>query len=353
MQLLNKVVEDVIQPLALPVVERNLMPDFVIRFAIQRICAERLHTEGQYNLHEHAERVQAFVQELKTLPIAINTPDANEQHYEVPSAFYQVVLGPRLKYSCGLWPSPSTTFEQSEVLMLDLYCERAGIEDGMRVMDLGCGWGSVALHVASKYRKCSVTAVSNSSTQRDFIEAAAAQRGLRNVRVITADVNDFAAEPSSFDRIISIEMFEHMKNYEKLTSNIAGWLKPGGRLFVHIFSHRRYAYHYDKGWMAQTFFTGGTMPSDSLLLYFQRELSVVGHWRGNGSHYSKTCEAWLQRLDRNIDKLRPLLKETYGSSADTKWYVNWRLFFLACSEMFRYDGGEQWIVSHYLFEKKA
>uniref|UniRef100_A0A7S2BPY3 Methyltransferase domain-containing protein n=1 Tax=Octactis speculum TaxID=3111310 RepID=A0A7S2BPY3_9STRA len=298
-----------------------------------------------------------FIEQLKTMPIAINQPDANKQHYEVPTELYQACLGPWLKYSSGLWPHADTTFEQSEVEMLELYCQRAeltALDEGFKLFDLGCGWGSVTLYMATKYPKCTVVSLSNSSTQRKYILDTAKARGLTNVTVYTGDINEWIMPEEhvgTFDRCISIEMFEHMKNYDKLLGKVSDWLKPQGKLFVHIFTHTVCPYHFEKGWMAENFFTGGTMPSDSLLLNFQNNLTIDAHWRVSGEHYQKTSEAWLKRLDAHKTALLPVLAKTYGQGEELKWFMNWRLFYLACAELFGFRGGNEWVVSHYRFVK--
>jgi len=300
-----------------------------------------------------------IVHELNTMPIAINTSEANEQHYEVPAAFYDLSLGPRKKYSSGLWLTKDTTFEESEVAMLELYCERAELEDGMKVVDLGCGWGSLTLFLAEKYPNSKITGISNSNSQREYIMNTAKERGLNvdNIKIVTCNVSDDKGAldvVKDNDRVMSIEMFEHMKNYSILLSKVQGFLKPNGKLFVHIFTHKDYAYHFADGWLADNFFTGGTMPSDDLLLYFGKHFHCLKHYRVNGQNYEKTSNGWLDYMDKNWNngKLKSVLTEAYGEGKEYEWYTNWRLFFLSCAELWGYDYGEEWIVSHYLFEKR-
>jgi cyclopropane-fatty-acyl-phospholipid synthase len=333
--------------------DKRLLPDFLIRVGIRRLLAARLRQE---QLAGKEESIDSFVEELKTLPVAVQTEMANEQHYELPTEYFLKVLGPNLKYSCGWWDHPGTTLEESEAAMLRMTCERAQLADGQEILELGCGWGSLTLWMAKHFPGAHITAVSNSRTQRAFIHQQAAERGLDNVEVITADMNTFSPG-QSFDRVVSVEMFEHMKNYEKLLRRISTWLNDDGKLFVHIFTHRQFAYHFDdtgdpNDWMANYFFTGGTMPSDDLLLRFQDDLRVTGHWRVNGVHYSRTLEAWLEEQDRVEKELLPVFEETYGTPQQARlWIQRWRIFYIACSELFRYRGGREWMVSHYLFQK--
>lgn len=351
---IGQLVRHVVQPLLLPAVEKNLIPDVLVRYAVTRELFMELEKIRKLSGEERMRQKMAFINELKTLPIAILQHKANDQHYELPQAFFQLVLGPCLKYSSGLWPSPSTTFEESETLMLDLYCERAGLVDGMKIIDLGCGWGSVTLYVAAKYPNSTVVSISNSNSQREFIMSSATSRGLSNVHVYTGDIASFHLPPehtSSADRVISIEMFEHMKNYDLLMAKVASWLKPSGKLFIHIFTHKDFPSHFKEGWMTDNFFSGGTLPSHDLLLYFQRDLQLEQHWFVNGTHYQKTQEAWLRRMDSQKSVIMPILAETYGAEQALKWFVNWRLFFLTCSEFFGICNGEEYIVSHYLFAK--
>mmetsp|Transcript_30343 Transcript_30343/g.58317 ORF Transcript_30343/g.58317 Transcript_30343/m.58317 type:complete len:365 (+) Transcript_30343:106-1200(+) len=338
------------------IVEANLVPDFIIRRGVRLLLQTRIDMEHKGGVEPRQRWFMSLVEGLKKRNIAEQTMAANEQHYEVPTEFYRYCLGNNFKYSCCLYNSKLDGLTKAEEAMLDLYCERAQLQNGQNILELGCGWGSLCLWIATKYPKSKVTAVSNSKTQKDHILAEAAKRNIKNLEIITADINEFSPpKPGSYDRIVSIEMFEHMKNYKELMYRISMWLKAGGMTFIHIFVHKEFLYHFEvqteDDWMAKYFFTGGTMPSAHTLLYFQEHLKIVDHWNVNGRHYAQTSEDWLANMDKHKKEIMPILASTYGAHQQTKWFVYWRLFYISVAELFAWDNGNEWFVCHYLFEK--
>jgi len=336
--------------------ERGALPDSAIRLGIRRLVGQRLAAESRGGPEARQERFEALVSALGRAPVAVATRAANEQHYELPAELYRLVLGSHLKYSACLWPPGVETLDEAERRMLDLTLRRAGIADGQDILELGCGWGSLTLRMAEALPGSRITAVSNSASQRRFIAERCRARGLSNVEVITADVNHLELD-RTFDRAVSVEMFEHVRNHRVLFERIAGWLRPGGTLFAHVFCHRSVPYLFDEDpddpgdWMARTFFTGGIMPSPELFLRFQDHLFVRRQWLHDGRHYQKTAEAWLRNLDRNRRAVRRVLAEVHGEADAHRWVQRWRIFFLSVAELFGYRGGREWMVCHTLFER--
>lgn len=347
------------QDILLNLTESSLMPDRMIRAGIRQLCKRRLVQEGRYDTERAAERYMQVLDQLAQSPIAIATDKANEQHYELPTEFFQTVLGTRLKYSACYFehgcPTDHTGLDHAEEYSLQQYSERAQLQDGQHILELGCGWGSFSLWMAEHFPNAKITVVSNSKTQRQHIEQQAKQRGFHHLTVITADVNALDLPPNSFDRVVSVEMFEHVRNYQKLFEKINGWLKADGLLWCHIFCHRFLQYPFEVksklDWMSQYFFTGGLMPASSTFLHFQDHLTLQQHWQWSGVHYQHTANAWLQNMDRNAARLKPLVKQVYGQQANT-WWQRWRIFFMACAELFGLDNGQEWIIGHYLFAKR-
>ncbi len=330
-------------------VERGLIPDVITRAAIRRLCAER----SRLALGTAAQRESTtFLDSLRHEPLALCPDKANEQHYELPAEFFELVLGHRRKYSCCYFSDAKTTLNEAEDEALALTCQHADLENGQTILELGCGWGSLSLWMAERYPHSRILAVSNSQPQRQYIEGQARQRALTNLRVVTMDINGF--EPrESFDRVVSVEMFEHLRNYELILQRIASWLNPHGKLFVHHFCHKTTAYPFDvegaSNWMGRYFFTGGLMPTVDTLSRFTRDLRVTQQWNWSGTHYRRTADAWLALLDAQQQPAMDVLRQHYGKEAG-RWFQRWRMFFLAVSELFGYAHGEEWFVTHQLLE---
>lgn len=335
------------------ILEKDILPDSMLRFGIRYLLKNRLKQESFESEEAFNKHQDLLIEDMKRSPIAINTIDANQQHYEVPASFYELVLGPYLKYSSGYWFNETNTLNRTEEDMLIMAIERADIKNGQSVLDLGCGWGSFSLYAAKNFPGSQFTAVSNSESQKHFIDEKAKKQGLKNLTVITSDINDFNPG-KQFDRIVSVEMLEHVRNYDKLFKRIYNWLTHEGKLFVHIFTHKKYAYKFeakgDSDWMAKYFFSGGMMPSRSFLVQFANDLKLQNQWEISGTHYARTLEAWLSNMDMNKREIMQIFRETYGDEAKKFWSY-WRIFFMACAETFKYNNGSEWGVSHYVFKK--
>lgn len=333
--------------------KKDVLPDPLIRLGVRQKTKSRIKSLEKMDVAEKEAFLMDFIKERSQGPIAINTGDANDQHYEVPSKFFDLVLGKHKKYSCAYWEE-GDSLDDAEERMLDLVCKRAGIEDGQKILDLGCGWGSFSLYAAIRFPNAHITAVSNSNNQRNYIEEIAERKSIKNLKVTTCDINDLVLD-EKFDRAVSIEMFEHMRNYYTLFKKVAEFLNDQGKLFVHVFCHCQVPFTYEvkssSDWMAKYFFTGGTMPSRDMFHFFNHDLRVIQQWAVNGNHYSKTLEAWLKKMDKQKDLVMPILEEREGPEHSVKWWSYWRIFFIACSEFFAINGGGEYFVAHYLFEK--
>ena len=342
--------------LAINWVEQGYAPDAIVRAGIRRLVKERLTEIHAGNCTAAADVSEDFLIGARTAPVALVPEKANEQHYEVPPAFFGEVLGRHRKYSSCWWPAGVSTLDAAEAAALEVTCTRAALTDGLDILELGCGWGSLTLWMAAHYPASRITAVSNSAPQRAYIEGEAARRNLNNVRIITADMNTFDA-PARYDRIVSVEMFEHMRNWPVLFRRVHDWLRVDGLFFMHVFVHRLTPYAFvergEDDWMSRYFFSGGMMPSDDLALRCQDDLRVARVWRWDGTHYERTANAWLANMDARRAAVQPVLVQTYGREQLALWWQRWRIFFMSCAELFGYDNGQQWWVSHYLFERRA
>lgn len=342
--------------LAIALTERGIVPDMLVRTGIRRLLGQRLAQIRADSAEDGARQAEAFIASMRRAPIAILPHKANEQHYELPPEFFAQVLGARRKYSSGWWPAGVATLDGAEEAALQATCQRADLADGQHVLELGCGWGSLTLWMAQRYPASRITALSNSRPQREWIEAEALRRGLRNISVVTSDVAHFDPQ-ARFDRVVSVEMFEHLRNWPRMFARVASWLEADGLFFMHVFAHRTAPYAFEErdetDWMSRHFFSGGMMPSDDLALRFQDDLALVARWRWDGTHYARTAEAWLANMDARRAVVWPILERTYGAGQAALWWTRWRLFFLSCAELFGYQQGQQWWVAHYLFGPRA
>jgi cyclopropane-fatty-acyl-phospholipid synthase len=341
------------------VMERGILPDWAIRYGIRKMCRERLKSLDHPSIDLLQKQLDTYIDALKNSPIAVHTADANRQHYELPPEFFLLTLGKNLKYSSTFWTEGCTSLDESEEVSLAITMSRAELQDGMKILELGCGWGSLTLSMARKFPNAQILALSNSTPQRLFIEKRAKEQGITNVQVLTRNIDEVVnlqEEFGQFDRIVSVEMFEHLRNYELLFERISSWLKPEGKLFVHIFTHQKFAYLFETegedNWMGKYFFTGGQMPSHTLLSRFQRKLTLEKLWAWSGVHYAKTSEAWLKNMDAHREQILPFFEKTYGKADARRWFQRWRVFFMSCAELFGYQDGNEWGVSHYLFSKE-
>jgi cyclopropane-fatty-acyl-phospholipid synthase len=330
--------------------ESGQVPDPLVREGIRMLLRQREASMEADGAHPD------FLQSLEEGSVAIAPPEDHVPHIELPPAFFEQFLGPRMKHSCCLFPNDDETLAAAEAAMLRLSCARAGIVDGMDVLELGCGWGSLSLWMAEHYPACRITAVSGTDRQRGFVEERARRHGLTNLTVITHDMNDFNTD-DRFDRCVSVEMFERMRNWRELFTRTARWLRPDGRLFLHVFCHEKHAYPYVTGgeahWIADHFLAGGMMPSYDLAPRMALDFHEEGRWMVNGLHYHHTCRHWLANMDRNEAEILPILKTVYGTGDALLWWHRWRLFHIACAELFGWRGGTAWFVGHYLFNRRA
>ena len=340
------------QSMALKLSEKGLLPDRVIRAGIRHQLRARLNEINAKSIEQSTITETLMLNSMHNAPIAEVPELANDQHYEVPADFFNAVLGKHNKYSCAYWPKKVTTLDQAEDAALSKTVQRAQLANGQRILELGCGWGSLSLYMAKHFPNSNIVAVSNSNSQAEFIRRQASQKNLRNLEVITCDMNSFKAD-GLFDRVISVEMFEHMRNWQALFRNINQWLQPEGLFFMHIFVHRSTPYLFEdkdaSDWMSKYFFSGGMMPSSGLPSLIKSPLNVEQRWFWSGQHYAKTCNAWLEQMDSQKPKLKMLFESTYGQGGAETWWHRWRIFFMACAELFAFNQGQEWFVGHYLF----
>ena len=340
---------------SLALAEKGLLPDSVIRTGIRNLAQKRLQEIKAYDCEAGISSLTSFIKAMNYAHIAEVPELANAQHYEVPAEFFHYCLGNQRKYSSCFWMPETQNLDDAEILALSQTCNHADIQDGQQILELGCGWGSLSLWMATHYPNAQITGVSNSNSQREYITQMAKSLGVTNLNIITADMNVFEA-PEKYDRIVSVEMFEHMRNWQVLYSKVASWLKPKGKFFKHIFVHKNTPYLFEvndkNDWMSQHFFSGGMMPSDDLPLQFQDNLKLAQRWRWDGTHYEKTANAWLQNMDANKEAITPILVQTYGAKDAQMWRNRWRIFYMACAELFGYNNGQEWWVTHYLFDKR-
>lgn len=341
-------------PLSIRLAENGWIPEFLVRWGIRRLVGERNASLPPLNGAPLEPYTLDFITQMNRSEVAVLTEKANEQHYELPAEFFELVLGRQRKYSCCLWKPETQSLDEAEELSLALTAEHADLRDGQTVLELGCGWGSLSLWMARHYPNSTILGVSNSNSQRESIMARAHAEGLKNIEIVTCDMNDFSTE-KHFDRVVSVEMFEHMRNWQALMTRIAGWLKPEGQFFMHVFTHAKAPYLFEvkdaNDWMSEYFFSGGMMPSLDLAPRVATDLRLEAQWTISGEHYRKTSDAWLANMEQNRDRVMAILASTYGAKQTQLWWHRWRIFFMACSELFGYDQGKVWPIGHYRFSQ--
>ena len=334
--------------------EKRFLPDFIVRTGIKYFLNQKLNIEKKKFGDNPKSEKNKWIEEMKKSPIALFTNKANEQHYEVPPEFFRISLGPNLKYSCAYWDTEINNLADAEEKMFKIYIERSGIKNGMSILDLGCGWGSFSLYLAKKFPNSKILAVSNSNDQSQYIKAESKKYKLNNINYLKLNMSDFKIN-QKFDRIVSIEMFEHMRNYEILLHKISKLLNENGKLFLHFFCHKKYVYPYEvksnSDWMTKYFFYGGMMPSYDILSFFENDLKLIKSWKVNGNHYKKTCRAWLKNQDQNKNKIMNIFEKCYEKDSTT-WFNRWRIFWMSCEELFGYKNGSEWYVGHFLMTRK-